>query len=71
VAKVSTKAFGQNVCKLRHHVKLTQEQLAEKADLSRRFLQDIEAGRKTPSILTANRLRKALECTWDQLMKNV
>ncbi|MEO0453866.1 MAG: helix-turn-helix transcriptional regulator [Verrucomicrobiota bacterium] len=65
------KVFGQNVYRLRNEAKLTQEQLAEKADMSRRFLQEIEAGQKTPSILIAARIREALHCDWEELMKNI
>jgi len=59
--------FGQNVCRLRTAAKLTQENLAEKADLSRRFLQAIEAGNKNPTVNTVVRLKKALACSWHDL----
>ena len=59
--------FGQNVCRLRTAAKLTQESLAEKADLSRRFVQEIEAGSKSPTVTTVVRLKKALDCSWNDL----
>ena len=59
--------FGQNVCRLRTTAKLTQESLAEKADLSRRFVQEIEAGSKSPTVTTVVRLKKALACSWNDL----
>jgi DNA-binding XRE family transcriptional regulator len=59
--------FGQNVCRLRTAAKFTQEGLAEKADLSRRFVQEIEAGTKNPSVNTAVSLKKALQCSWNDL----
>jgi len=59
--------FGQNVCRLRTAAKLTQESLAEKADLSRRFVQEIEAGSKSPTVTTVVRLKKALSCSWNDL----
>jgi transcriptional regulator with XRE-family HTH domain len=59
--------FGQNVCRLRTAAKLTQESLAEKADLSRRFVQEIEAGDKSATINTVVRLKKALACSWNDL----
>jgi DNA-binding XRE family transcriptional regulator len=46
---------------------LTQESLAEKADLSRRFVQEIEAGSKSPTVTTVVRLKKALACSWNDL----
>ena len=60
-------AFGQNLCRLRTVAKFTQESLAEKADLSRRYIQEIEAGIKNPTVNTVVRLRKALQCSWDDL----
>lgn len=60
-------AFGQNVCRLRTTARLTQENLAEKAELSRRYIQEIEAGSKNPSVNTAVRLKIALACSWDDL----
>ena len=59
--------FGQNVCRLRTAARLTQESLAEKADLSRRFVQEIEAGSKSPTVTTVVRLKKALSCSWNDL----
>jgi transcriptional regulator with XRE-family HTH domain len=59
--------FGQNVCRLRTAAKWTQESLAEKADLSRRFVQDIEAGRKNATVNSVVRLKKALACSWNDL----
>ena len=44
-----------------------QEQLAEKADISRRYLQEIEAGEMNPTVNVASRLRRALKCPWDEL----
>ena len=59
--------FGQNVCRLRTAAKFTQESLAEKADLSRRFIQEIEAGAKSPTVNTVVSLKKALQCSWNDL----
>jgi len=63
--------FGRNVNKLRCESGLTQEKLAEKADISRRYLQTIEAGRMNPTIGVASRLRKALGCTWEKMCSTV
>lgn len=46
-------------------------QLAEKADLSRRYLQEIESGAKLPTVLKLAKLREALGCTWDGLLKGL
>jgi transcriptional regulator with XRE-family HTH domain len=59
--------FGKNLCRLRAAAKFTQEGLAEKADLSRRFIQEIEAGSKNPTVNTVVRLKRALRCSWTDL----
>jgi len=68
VPRQASKTFGQNVNKLRNAAALTQEKLAEKSDLSRRYIQEIESGKKTPTILVLARLRKAFGCGWDDLL---
>ncbi len=47
---------------------MTQETLAELADLNIRTIQKIEAGQTNILITTAARLYKALACDWDSLM---
>ena len=63
--------FGKNVHRLRMAARLTQEQLAEKADISRRYLQQIEAGEMNPTINVAARLGKALRCSWNRLCDGI
>ncbi len=46
---------------------MTQEALAEKADISVRYIQMLEAGRYIPTVAVAGRIRKALRCSWDAL----
>jgi transcriptional regulator with XRE-family HTH domain len=65
------KIFGKNVVKLRTDKRLTQEKLAEKAEISHRYLQSIEAGKKQPSINVVGRIRKGLGCSWDELLTGV
>lgn len=60
--------FGRNVCRLRNEAKLTQEQLAEKADISRRFLQEIEAGTKNPTVDVITKIKLALKSNWHDLL---
>jgi transcriptional regulator with XRE-family HTH domain len=71
VQKKFAKTLGQNVCRLRNQAGLTQEQLAERADISRRFLQEVEAGQKIPSIYIAAKIRAALNCSWDSLTQSI
>lgn len=60
--------FGRNLRRVRVARKLTQEQLAERADLNPRTLQKIEAGEINLLVTTVMRLRRALGCKWEELM---
>jgi transcriptional regulator with XRE-family HTH domain len=62
---------GQNVCRLRTKVAWTQEQLAGRAEISRRYLQRIESGERNPTVDILARLRRALDCSWSDLFKDV
>jgi transcriptional regulator with XRE-family HTH domain len=50
---------------------LTQEKMAEKADITLRYLQWLEAGKRNPSISTLVRLQKVLGCTFDELFRGL
>jgi transcriptional regulator with XRE-family HTH domain len=71
VGKPKNRHFGQNVYRLRNAAELTQEQLAEKADISRRYVQMIESSQYTPTIEVASKLRAVFEVSWDELMKGL
>ena len=62
---------GQNICRLRNKSVWTQEQLAEKAEISRRYFQRIESGERNPTVDILTRLRRALDCSWNDLFKDV
>jgi HTH-type transcriptional regulator, cell division transcriptional repressor len=66
-ASAYRKRFGENVAALRQRRKLTQERLAERVDVSPRYIQSIEAGDYFPSLPTLVRLRAALKCDWGDL----
>ena len=61
--------FGANLRRERTNRGITQEKLAELADLNIRTLQKIEAGQTNILITTAKRLRKGVGCSWDCLME--
>ena len=63
--------LGRNLVRLRMERGMTQEALAEKADISHRYLQSLEAGQKQPSINVAAQLRLALQCSWDELLRGM
>ena len=62
------KLFGGNLRRERIARKVTQEKLAELADLNIRTLQKIEAGQTNILVTTAIRLREALGCPWESLL---
>ena len=62
------KTFGANVRRVRVNRKLTQEDLAEMANLSTRSVQKIEAGMMNMQATTIARIQIALGCPWEKLM---
>ena len=52
--------FGKNVRRHREAAGLSQEALAEKADLDRTYVSGIERGVRNPTILSAARVASAL-----------
>jgi len=61
-------AFGANVRRERTARGLTQNKLAELADISTRNLQKVEAGQINILFTTTVRLQLALGCPWKRLM---
>ena len=56
----TARQFGKRLRALREAAKLNQGQLAAKAGLSRTYLNQLEAGKRDPSLSTLTRLAKAL-----------
>lgn len=65
---ISLSGFGRRVKILRRAQGLTQEQLAEAADLNTRTLQKIEAGQVNIVFTTLARIQSALGCTAGELL---
>jgi transcriptional regulator with XRE-family HTH domain len=63
--------FGHNVHRLRMRLNMTQEQLCERAEIDRSYLQRIEKGTSSPTIDVAVRLRSALKSSWDELLEGL
>ena len=63
------KQFGANVRRERVAKGVTQERLAELADLNLRTIQKIEAGKINILITTGIRIQRALGCSWTRLLK--
>jgi len=71
VSQQQLKTLSRNIRRLREHAGLTQEGLAEKADISPRSLQFIEAAQFGASLAVLIRLRRALDCRWDSLLDGI
>lgn len=62
------KAFSNNVRIFRESSGLSQEKLAEKADLHRTYIGSIERSEKMPSLITIVKIAKALNINISQLI---
>ena len=60
--------FGASLRRERNGKDMTQERLAELAELNLRTVQKIEAGELNILLTTIQRLRAALKCPWDRLL---
>ncbi|MHC1767920.1 MAG: helix-turn-helix domain-containing protein [Verrucomicrobiia bacterium] len=63
--------FGRNLRKSREAAGLTQESLAERADMDRTYISDIERGLRNPGIKNVARLARAIGTRSYRLMKGV
>lgn len=59
--------LGKRIQKLRKNLSLTQEELAEKINISRTHMGHIEQGRKSPSIKVMDKLSKTLKVKISEL----
>lgn len=64
-------AFGKRVRLLRHTRELTQEDLAEHADVHRTYISAIERGEQSVSIDNAAKIAKALKVSLADLFKGL
>jgi len=62
--------FATQVRNRRYALGLTQEQLAERANLHVNFIGGIERAERNPSLLSLISLSKALECTLKDLFSD-
>ena len=63
--------FGQAVRKLRMEQKLSQEELAERCDLHRTYISDIELGKRNVSLENIERIATALDRSLSDFFKEV
>lgn len=64
-------AFGRNIARIRTQKGLSQDALAEKADLDRTYVSGIERGVRNPGIKTVLRIARALGVSVGDLCKEV
>ena len=62
--------LGDNILKLRKDCKLSQEQLAEKIDVTRQTISNWELGETSPNPEQLKLLSKALNVSIDELLNN-
>ncbi|MDI3311932.1 MAG: helix-turn-helix transcriptional regulator [Thermoanaerobacterium sp.] len=63
-------SIGDKIKKYRLLQKMTQKELAKKANISRSYLADVENGRYNPSIEVLTAIANALNIPIDELFKN-
>jgi transcriptional regulator with XRE-family HTH domain len=66
----SATRFGLAIRQRRHELAISQEELAERSDLHRTYISDIERGSRNPSLESIERLAKALEIKISTLFAN-
>ncbi len=60
-------ALGARIRELRWNLKLSQEELADRARLHWTYVSDLERGRQTPTLDVVNRLARAVGVTLAEL----
>ena len=65
---IDYQALGKRISNLRRQKKLTQEELAEKTDLSTNYISHIENSRSIPSLETLMKLCAAMDVTPNELL---
>ena len=65
------KTFGKRVADIRRTRGLTQEQLAEKANITPLSIAFIEQGRRWPRLSTLNKLAKCLDVSASEFLKGI
>ncbi len=62
---------GLAIRDFRKQQELSQEKLAELADLHRTYIGSIERGERNPSVLSLERILKALKVSWIDLASRI
>ena len=62
------KIIGQNVYRLRMRAGMTQTELADFVDLSKRYIQKIEHGEANITIEVVEKLTAIFKCRWNDII---
>ena len=65
----SLAGIGRRIAEIRREVGMTQEQLAEKAEISVVHLSNVEQGKKMPGLPVLIRIAEALEVATDWILR--
>jgi len=68
---VAAVKLGKNIAQLRQEIGLTQDSLAERLDVTTRYLQKLERGVHAPSLALLVQLRKSLKTDWNVLFADL
>lgn len=63
--------LGNNIRKIRNELGLSQEHLAEKADLDRTYVGGIERGERNVTIISILKISRALECELADIVEGI
>jgi transcriptional regulator with XRE-family HTH domain len=69
--RLRTKALGEAIRTFRKKANLTQERLAERADLNYKYLGEVERGEKTISVEALARIAQALNVRIAELVEKL
>lgn len=62
--------FGENLKAIRKRMKLTQQEMADRMDISRTYLNDLENTRRSTSINTVLYIAKRLDISVNELVND-
>ncbi|MBQ2954342.1 MAG: helix-turn-helix transcriptional regulator [Clostridia bacterium] len=68
--KIDAQAIGQRIRRSRKNANLTQEQLAELADISVVYVSKLENGQRSPSLETLIDICNVLHCSMDDILED-
>lgn len=68
---INFETVGKRIKEVRKQKGMSQDELAERADLSSQYISQIETGRKKGSLPTYNKLAKALGVSIDELTGSI